>query len=118
MIEQRSDPRPVVWLSVGVLIVLVGAALNAAVGGWGGIVVLFGGLFVSTNLREVWRVRRQVRIALVLTLAVICIVLGVVAGVLVSPWEWGLVVYGVVIGLLGLIPLTRDLSAAAANAPR
>ncbi len=39
MTEQRSGPRPVVWLSVGVLIVLVGAALNAVVGAWGGIVV-------------------------------------------------------------------------------
>lgn len=118
MPSEVSRPPFWLWPTVGVLIIVVGAGLDMISGALGGAVCALGGILVTTNIVRIWRAPARSRIALMLTLAGICVVVGVVGAVLLSAWEWVLVVYGVVLAVFGLVPVRRDLRVAAADARR
>lgn len=106
------------WPTIGVLIVITGAGLDAVSGALGGAVCALGGLFITTNLLRVWRAPKRSRVALMVTLAAVCVITGVVGAVFLSAWEWVLVAYGVILAVFGLVPVRKDLRIAAADARR
>lgn len=118
MTERRAERTFWVLPTIGVLIVIAGAGLDAVSGALGGSVFAVGGLFITANLLRVWQAPRHSRIALIVTLAAVCVITGVAGALLLSAWEWIPVAYGVALAVFGLVPVRRDLREAAARAPR